>query len=92
MERPMSDATDSQLIAGISELKDVINQLRSELMRKDVYEREREMDKAAVAVVVDDVKEIKDTLRWVVRGFLPALLLPLVTSFVILYVSQQVGK
>ena len=74
--------TESQLASAVRELKASIEKLRSELVRKDVYEVERDS-------VREDVKDIKDTLRWLSRTLVASLLMPLISSVVVVYVIQQ---
>lgn len=88
----MNEGTESALTRAVSDLNGSIDKLRDELVRKDVYTEQRQNDRDAVAVVVDDVKEIKDTLRWLSRSVVASLVIPLLSSAVMVYVSQQVAK
>ena len=74
--------SESQLANAVRDLKSSIEKLRSELVRKDVYEVERDS-------VREDVKDIKDTLRWLSRTLVASLLMPLISSVVVVYVVQQ---
>ena len=71
--------SESQLANAVRDLKSSIEKLRSELVRKDVYEVERDS-------VREDVKDIKDTLRWLSRTLVASLLMPLISSVVVVYV------
>lgn len=88
----MSEATDAQLVRGLADLKTAINDLRNELVRKDVYVAHRESDQRTVAEVAKDVGDIQATLRWLTRSLVASLVLPLISSVVVLYVSQQVVR
>jgi hypothetical protein len=84
--------SEGQLVRVVNELKSSIDKLRDELVRKDVYTAQREADQKDVAEVTKDVAEIKESMRWRDRVLVASLLLPLVTSFILLYVSQQVSR
>lgn len=86
----MSESTDSQLVHGLADLKTAINELRNELVRKDVYIAHRESDQRTVAEVAKDVGDIQATLRWLSRALIASLVLPLITSVIVFYISQQV--
>lgn len=86
----MNEATDSQLVHGLADLKTAINELRNELVRKDVYIAHRESDQRTVAEVAKDVGDIQATLRWLSRALIASLVLPLITSVIVFYISQQV--
>lgn len=81
----------SPLAEAIRELKVVVEQLRHDLVRKDVYTAERETDRAEVHSLREDVSEIKSTLTWLSRTLVASLLLPLISTIIIVYVLQQGG-
>ena len=73
-------------------LADAINRLEAaidNLVRKDVYMSNRESDHRDMAVLREDVKEIKDNNKWIFRTVVASLFVPLVTSALIFYVVQQ---
>lgn len=79
--------TESQgpLAEAIRELKGVVEKLRDELVRKDVYEVERD-------ALRQDVAEIKDTMRWLSRALVTSLLMPLISTVIVVYVIQSGAK
>lgn len=77
------------LTAAILELRTAVNQLRDDLVRKDVYTAERTADRAEVQGLREDVAEIKGTMRWLSRTLVASLLIPLLTSAIVIYVIQQ---
>lgn len=81
--------TSDPLTAAILELRTAVNQLRDDLVRKDVYTAERAADRAEVQGLREDVAEIKGTMRWLSRTLVASLLIPLVTSAIVIYVIQQ---
>jgi len=88
----MTGEGEGQLIRVVGELRSSIDKLRDELVRKDVYDAQRQADQKDVAEVTKDVAEIKESMRWRDRVLVASLLLPLITSFILLYVSQQVSR
>ena len=88
----MSEASESQLARVVGDLKTSVDKLREELVSKDVYTAQREADQNTVKDIRDDVDDIKSPLRWVSRSLVISLVLPLVSSFVLLYVTTQVLK
>ncbi len=84
----MTDPSDP-LVAAVHGLQLSIDQLRTELVRKDVYEAERAADRAEVAGLRESVTEIKGTLTWLSRTLVASLLLPVLTSALVIYVIQQ---
>ncbi len=76
---------DKQLLAAINDLRGSLDQLRAELVRKDVYEAERTSDRAEVANLVEDVREIKDTMKWLSRTLVASLALPLLSAVLVFY-------
>lgn len=80
----MSDP-NHPLASAVQELKQVIEKLRDDLVRKDVYEVERD-------ALREDVSEIKDTMRWLSRALVTSLLMPLISTVIVVYVIQQGAK
>jgi hypothetical protein len=87
----VTDSNDP-LVTAVRGLQLSVDQLRTELVRKDVYEAERETDRAEVAGLRESVKEIKGTLTWLSRTLVASLLLPVLTSALVIYVIQQGGS
>lgn len=86
----MTDADpNGALTAAVHSLQVSVDQLRSDLVRKDVYQAERETDRAEVATVAGDVAEIKSTLTWLSRTLVASLILPVLTSAIVVYFVQQ---
>ncbi len=77
------------LASAIRALQSSVDQLRNDLVRKDVYMAERETDRAEVASLRSDVAEVKGTMSWLSRTLVASLLIPLVTSAIVIYVIQQ---
>lgn len=84
----MSDQ-DGPLASAVMRLQGSIDMLRTELVRKDVYEAERAADRAEVDTLRNGVAEIKATLSWVSRTIVASLVIPIVTSAIVVYVIQQ---
>lgn len=84
----MPDSADP-LAAAIRDLKTAVDELRVDLVRKDVYTAEREADRAEVKTLREDVTDIKGTLTWLSRTLVASLLVPLITSAIVIYVIQQ---
>lgn len=77
------------LTSAIHELKTVVEQLRADLVRKDVYMAERETDRAEVKSLRDAVTEIKGTLSWLSRSLVVSILMPIISGALIIYVLRQ---
>lgn len=92
----MTESAD--LRESMRDLKQSIDQLRSELVRRDVYESDQrgvaaritavEKDVVEVEVKVDKSEERRAADR---RLILTSLVLPIVVALVLLYVTSQVG-
>lgn len=80
------------LAEAIRELKDVVNQLRDDLVRKDVYVAERDADRAEVQTLRRVVEKLEATLTWLSRALVTSLLLPLISTVIVVYVIQQGAK
>lgn len=86
----MTDADpNGALTAAVNALQVSVEQLRNDLVRKDVYDAERNADRAEVATVAADVAEIKGTLSWLSRTLVASLVIPVLTSAVVVYFVQQ---
>ena len=77
------------LATAIRDLQRSVELLRDDLVRKDVYTAEREADRAEVKALREDVTEIKSTMSWLSRTLVASLLIPLITSAIVIYVIQQ---
>lgn len=86
----MTDPSE-QLVPAIKSLERAVEALRNDLVRKDVYEAERKADKAEVTGITEDVREIKDTLRWLSRTLVASLVLPLISAVLVFYAVRGVG-
>lgn len=75
----------AQLATVVNDLRSSLDQLRVELVRKDVYEAERAADRAEVVTIVEDVREIKDTMKWLSRTLVASLVLPLLSAILVFY-------
>lgn len=80
---------DRQLTSAIRDLKQTVDSLRVELVRKDVYNAERKADRAEVDALKEDVGELKGTLTWLSRALVTSLLMPLISTVIIIYVLRQ---
>ena len=88
----------SELRESMRDLKAAIDQLRSELVRRDVYESDQRGVSARITAVEKDVVEVeakvdKSEERRAAdrRLILTSLILPIVVALVLLYVTSQLG-
>lgn len=93
----MTESTD--LRESMRDLKTAIDQLRSELVRRDVYESDQRGVAARITAIEKDVVEVeakvdKSEERRAAdrRLILTSLVLPIVVALVLLYVTSQVGR
>lgn len=84
--------TTDPLIQAVEELKSSINSLRDELVRKDVYLEARAADRAEVAALREDVKELQDKNTWMGRTLVASLGMPIASSAIIIYVVQAAAR
>lgn len=92
----MSESTELQ--RAVEALTRTIEQLRDELVRKDVYAVDQRLMSAKVENVDDDVKELKATVAKAEerraadrRLLLTAFVLPVVLIIIQLYLAAQTG-
>lgn len=84
----MTTEAESALLTVVRDLRNVVDQLRFDLVRKDVYSAEREADRAEVAGLREDVLDIKSTLSKLIWAIVTSLTFPL-TAAVILYFALR---
>lgn len=93
----MTESTD--LRESIRDLKNSIDQLRGELVRRDVYESDQRGVGARITAIEKDVVEVeakvdKSEERRAAdrRLILTSLVLPIVVALILLYVTSQIGN
>ncbi len=77
--------TERELINTMRRLETSVDKLAETLVRKDVYDAQRQTDQSTVSAVKQDVEEIKNTLQWLSRAVVTAIVFPLLSSGVIVY-------
>lgn len=87
-ELPLSD----HLARSLDSLRLSIDQLRSDVVRKDVYDAQRLADQHEVRDVIGDVAEMRANSKWLFRTFIVALVIPLANSIALIWITQQVVK
>lgn len=88
----MPDDDNAHLIRSVDKLNHTIEQLRQELVRRDVYDAHREADLERVREVAKDVDELKEWRKWLSRGVLAGLFISIVPSLIMLYITTQVVR
>ena len=93
----LAESTD--LRESIRDLKNSIDQLRGELVRRDVYESDQRGVGARITAIEKDVVEVeakvdKSEERRAAdrRLILTSLVLPIVVALILLYVTSQIGN
>lgn len=85
----MTDSED-HLARSVDKLNVTIDQLRHDLVRKDVYDAQRAADRDRVEEVRHDINDLQEWRKWLSRGVFAALVISIVPSLVMLYITQQV--
>lgn len=90
---------EADLTRVVAELRDAVNALRLELVRKDVYEAHRAADKDDVADLRRDLDKTNGRMdaaeadaRALRRLALTSFVMPLFVALILLYVTTQVGR
>jgi len=90
---------DADLTRVVAELRDAVNALRTELVRKDVYEAHRAADKDDVTALERALDKTNGRLdaqeadaRAQRRLVLTSFVMPIVVALILLYVTSQVGR